>query len=255
MVFAEFYQSYKLKNMTIYDDEKIQEVLNDFAIESFRKTADQDYIAARMSYKAGLVEPFLWSALHAIEKYLKAILLFNSVSAKKGGHDIEELLCRVKKIKNVDLGLPKNVENFIKYLNQYGENRYFEGCALLEQYALDNLDETIWYIRRCCHYDSYPHLPKIPPAQQVQNPKRCDMSGFLEEVIKKELPAYPYLIWNNWFYGKEGQGLDRETIRNTQTKCSESHSCLDFWGQQYFEILNKYVCFSANTKTYYKLKD
>lgn len=46
-----------------------QEVLNDFASKSFRNTADQDYIAARMSYRAGLLEPFLWSSFHAIEKY------------------------------------------------------------------------------------------------------------------------------------------------------------------------------------------
>lgn len=236
--------------MATCDDNK-QDVLNEFARESFRKTADQDYIAARMSYKAGLVEPFLWSALHAIEKYLKAILLFNAIPAINYGHDIERLLCSVKGIESINLGFPQNVENFIQYLNQYGENRYFEGCSLLEEYALDNLDETVWHIRRCCSYNFYPHLPKIPLEQQVQNPKRCDMSGFLEEVIKKELPAYPHLTWNNWFYGKEGQGDDRETIRKTQRKWSESYSCLDFFGQEYFDILQRYVNFSKDTRNHF----
>jgi len=231
-----------------------QEVLSEFARESFRKTADQDYIAARISYKAVLIEPFLWSAFHAIEKYLKAILLFNAIPAKIYGHDIEKLLNEVKKIRNIDLELPQNVENFIQYLNQYGENRYFEGCSLLEECALDNLDETVWYIRNCCHdyHVHYPHSPKTPLVQQIQNPKRWgNISGFLEEVIKKELPAYSCLIWNNWFFGKEGEGLDRNAIRKTQIKCSESYSCLEFWGQEYFNILQDYVYFSKGTEKYF----
>jgi hypothetical protein len=38
-------------------------LVNDFAIRSFRETADKDYIAARMAYRARLIQPFLWSAL------------------------------------------------------------------------------------------------------------------------------------------------------------------------------------------------
>lgn len=94
-----------------------QFALIDFATRSFRNTADQDYISARMSYRAGLIEPFLWSGLHAIEKYLKAILLFNEKKSKKCGHNIEKLLSRVKAIEGLDLRLPENVESFIRYLN------------------------------------------------------------------------------------------------------------------------------------------
>ena len=42
-------------------------LVNDFAIRSFRETADKDYIAARMAYRARLIQPFLWSALHCLE--------------------------------------------------------------------------------------------------------------------------------------------------------------------------------------------
>lgn len=42
-------------------------LINDFAIRSFRDTADKDYIAARMAYRARLIQPFLWSALHCLE--------------------------------------------------------------------------------------------------------------------------------------------------------------------------------------------
>lgn len=66
--------------MSFYDK---QDILNEYATRSLRYTADQDYISARSSYKANLIEPFLWSSLHALEKYLKAILLFHTVSIKK----------------------------------------------------------------------------------------------------------------------------------------------------------------------------
>lgn len=33
--------------------------INDFAIRSFRDTADEDYIAARMCWRAQLIPPFL----------------------------------------------------------------------------------------------------------------------------------------------------------------------------------------------------
>ena len=57
-----------------------RDLINDYAQRSLRYTADEDYIAARISYKAGLIEPFLWSGLHSIEKYLKALLLFKKTS-------------------------------------------------------------------------------------------------------------------------------------------------------------------------------
>ncbi len=66
-------------------------LLNDFAIRSFRETADCDYIAARLSFRAGLVPQFLWQSLQAIEKYLKCILVLNRIRAPKS-HNIEQLL-------------------------------------------------------------------------------------------------------------------------------------------------------------------
>jgi len=59
----------------------------DFATRSFRDLADQDYITARIAYRKEFEQQFRWCALQALEKYLKAILIFNSVSAKGLGHD------------------------------------------------------------------------------------------------------------------------------------------------------------------------
>ncbi|MDD5277427.1 MAG: HEPN domain-containing protein [Methylovulum sp.] len=194
-------------NGNLPDEETALIALIDYATRSFRDTADQDYISARMSYRAGLIEPFLWSGLHAIEKYLKAILLFNEKKSKKCGHNIEKLLHRVKEIEGLDLRLPESVESFIRYLNRFGENRYFEGGVLLDSHALDNLDETVWYIRRYCFYikefesDYYRNARRIPPLEQEQHPKRQNLSGgVLEEIIKNESAAYDYLIWENFFY-------------------------------------------------------
>lgn len=61
---------------------ELQLVLNTFAKDVFRKQADCDYVAARSNYRLRLREQFLWSSLQAIEKYLKAILLFNGISAR-----------------------------------------------------------------------------------------------------------------------------------------------------------------------------
>jgi HEPN domain-containing protein len=41
-----------------------------------------------------MVEPFLWSALQATEKYLKAILLYNGVSTIGVKHDLARLRLR-----------------------------------------------------------------------------------------------------------------------------------------------------------------
>ena len=82
--------------MVLLDEEKDAN-LNDFAKRSFRDVADQDYIAARMSYRANLREPFLWSSLQALEKYFKAILLFNRESSKGVSHKLDEALKRVDK--------------------------------------------------------------------------------------------------------------------------------------------------------------
>jgi len=99
-------------------------LINDFARRSFRDTADQDYIAARVNYVANLPEPFLWCSLQAIEKYLKAILLFNDCSAKNLSHDLEKGLSRVLEIDDIDFDMPADVKRFIRYLNTFGANRY-----------------------------------------------------------------------------------------------------------------------------------
>ncbi len=234
-----------------------QYFLNEYALQSLRNTADQDYIAARSSYKASLIEPFLWSSLHSIEKYLKAILLLNSIKAKRFGHDICKLLESVKRIEELNFRLPSDVEVFVNYINNYGENRYYEGGVNLEEYALDNLDQTIWYIRRYCYnwkaYEGF-NVSKIDPSYFEANPKKFKLSdGFIEKTILEKSSAYPYLAWNNCFFGEEL--CNRAEVRKNQSTFSFINPILPYWGKEAFDVLKNYVDFSNSTKKYFQNPD
>jgi hypothetical protein len=58
-------------------------LINNFATRSFRDTADGDYIAARLAYRAGLTQNFLWSSLQAIENTLNAYLFLTELKLQK----------------------------------------------------------------------------------------------------------------------------------------------------------------------------
>jgi len=99
---------------------------NDYVTRSFRDTADADYVAARALYRILLDQQFLWAALQAIEKYLKAILLYHRVSTKRLGHDICRALHQIRAIDAIAFDVSSDVEKFIQQLAVYGCNRYFE---------------------------------------------------------------------------------------------------------------------------------
>ena len=66
----------------------------DVIYESFVVTADQDYLTARLLARSGLYRAFYWAAAQTIEKYLKAFLLLNGNSVKRGAHGIEDLYAK-----------------------------------------------------------------------------------------------------------------------------------------------------------------
>ncbi|WP_157985813.1 HEPN domain-containing protein [Teichococcus vastitatis] len=127
-------------------------------------TADENYIAARWCCANALYTDFLWLALHATEKYLKAVLLMNGKSARRFGHDIEGLYAQVKELagsllpgclpKPEKLAIPtwfdRTTEEFIAHLVRYGnaDNRYLiYGYNTFSQ-DLHMLDELVWAVRR-----------------------------------------------------------------------------------------------------------
>lgn len=207
---------------------ELQIVLNTYAKDIFRNQADCDYIAARANFRMQLRQQFLWSSQQCIEKYLKAILLFNGRSAryvddklkrKEYSHDIALLIKGVECIKDLKLDLPERNRNFLDYLAVQGVNRYLVVPSYNTMGVLEDLDSTVWHIRRYCQY-----MADRPLGQSFPTPGLREASiaaalndfykkapykfrlqdGYLEKVLKKpkEDPARKALVWANFFYGK-----------------------------------------------------
>ena len=191
-------------------------LVNDFAIRSFRETADKDYIAARMAYRARLIQPFLWSALHCLEKYIKGILVLNRVAAHRG-HSVIPGIERMKQHGKFELDLSADTVQFIKKLEDYGaEYRYYEVSYDIQPFDIIRFDYAVWELRRYCQPLDYDivdvngkkenmlplELDRIHRAKANHEKGTCFMGGILEKIIeKKDDPAREALIWNNLFFG------------------------------------------------------
>ena len=192
-------------------------LVNDFAIRSFRETADKDYITARMAYRARLIQPFRWSALHCLEKYVKGILLLNRVDAKKLGHSVLPGIDRMKQHGKFVLNLSEGTVKFIKNLEDDGaEDRYYLASYEIEPFDIARFDRAVWELRRYCQpldYDTVGmngktvnmlthELARVHRAKEMHEKGTCISGGVLEQIIeKKDHPAREALIWNNLFFG------------------------------------------------------
>lgn len=126
-------------------------LLNDFAIRSFRETADKDYITARMAYRARLIQPFRWSALHCLEKYVKGILLLNRVHAKNLGHCVLPGIERMKLQGKFEIDLSDETFKYLKNLeDSEAKDRYYLYSYDIEPLEILRLDCAVWEIRRYC---------------------------------------------------------------------------------------------------------
>ena len=201
-----------------------QPFINDFANRSFRDFADQDYISARVAYRNEFDQQFRWCALQAIEKYLKAILLYNRISSKGLGHDLEQLLKRTQSVTDLEFTVPADVEDFIEYISIYGADRYLSHPTHLKNTALLTLDKSVWYVRRYCEFmrqvinvDGVAkelfeiNKQKIRSAYYEDQPHKFQLfDGYLEKIIKERRPAYDALVWKNFFFGR----AKKHAIRN-----------------------------------------
>lgn len=206
---------------------ELQLILNTFATDIFRNQGDCDYIAARSNFRLQLRQQFLWSAQQCIEKYLKAILLFNGRSAryvtntkKEYGHNLCLLVEAVKSIDIFKFELEPSHGQFINYLSTQGQNRYIGTTAYSPGSALKDLDSTVWHIRRYCQYmadrgfgcsDPVPGMREaivafaLNPSHKLHPQKFAIFNGKLEKVLKKQKgdPARKALVWANLFYGEK----------------------------------------------------
>lgn len=191
-------------------------LVNDFAIRCFRETADKDYIAARMAYRARLIQPFLWSALHCLEKYVKGILVLNRVKAHMG-HSVLPGIERMKQHGKFELDLSADTVKFIKNLEDYGaEYRYYEVSYDIQPFDIVRFDRAVWELRRYCQPLDYDivdmngktvnllthELDRILRAKAIHEKGTCVNGGILEKIVEmKDHPARKALIWNNLFFG------------------------------------------------------
>lgn len=192
-------------------------LVNDFAIRSFRETADKDYINARMAYRARLIQPFRWSGLHCLEKYVKGILLLNRVDAKSLRHSVLPGIERMKLYGKFELDLSADTAKFIKKLEDDGaEDRYYLVSYDIEPFDIARFDRAVWELRRYCQpldYDTVDmngktvnfltdELDRVHRAKEKHEKGTCITGGTLEKIVeKKDHPAREALIWNNLFFG------------------------------------------------------
>ncbi|MDA7966195.1 hypothetical protein [Ruegeria sp.] len=139
--------------------------------DMFVDTADQNYVLARWCFQMGMPSDFLWNATHCLEKYLKAILLYNDRSAKEGGHNAHVLYSKVKEFADDllpgSLVKPDQVEGqwtgepadfYVHRIYRNGDAsvRYNLFGYNLMGADLFKLDQVVFALRRMCGFlDSY----------------------------------------------------------------------------------------------------
>jgi hypothetical protein len=132
--------------------------------DMFVRPADEDYVTARWCHNNQLVFNFYWNALQALEKYMKAVLLFNGKTAQNYGHNLQKLFCDVHIVAGFLLpniltkphGLSVNKWEdqqpleFLKLIEDFGapDNRYRMNRFVQEPYHLHMLDSMVWALRR-----------------------------------------------------------------------------------------------------------
>ncbi|MBB3190600.1 hypothetical protein [Halomonas cerina] len=236
--------------------------INDFANRSFRDLADQDYIMARIAYRKEFDHQFRWCSLQALEKYLKAILIYNRVSARGLGHNLDKALVRVQDIEDLEFALPSSdVESFIEYISRFGPDRYLSHPTHLREDSLITLDKAVWCVRRYCFFmrqvvthdgvevDLFESNKKkaTNPYYEANRHKYKIFNGYLEKVISKGLPSYEDLVWKNFFFGK----VKKHKIKNFRFRMSSQNPTHSIH-PDIFYTLEQLVDFPKEVKNAYK---
>ena len=186
-------------------------ILGSYAAQ-LRDIADQDYIAARMSYRASLPEPFLWQAEQALEKYMKATCLYNQVTCKNISHGLNALIKLINET-IVSLDIPGDSLEFITLVDYHANNRYLDYNQFVSQ-SINDLDAAIWFVRRYCQnwkaVERYGFVARDYCMQVIHPgimaaPKLFRVTGgYLERVIHgRNSIQRQELLLNNQFFGNE----------------------------------------------------
>ena len=95
---------------TIRVDMSLEERKSALIQAHYLETADADYLTARWAWDNGLFYNFCWSAAQAVEKYLKAALLYNDRSATDFGHKLTDLYAEIGKLTTQVAWLKKKLQ-------------------------------------------------------------------------------------------------------------------------------------------------
>jgi HEPN domain-containing protein len=229
-------------------------VKNMFIDECFITTADKDYLTARICYKFGFFENFVWCSQQCIEKYIKGVLLYNDYSTKEVGHNLKKGMDLINQIPDIKWDFDAIYNSFVcNYLNDYGVNRYFESpirnmfpvssfvnWAKSHQFDpknesnsgyfafvnsneykntnyLNQLDNSVWQIRRYCL--------NIPFQRQYHSFR---ISKYLEFIVRKDVKENPSKYKPEGFLRDVQQGKLGTDIKKAL-----------FWRNRFFSLKNR----------------
>jgi HEPN domain-containing protein len=231
------------------EQDKLERMVNGFATQSFRDQADRDYIAARLACRHELIPQFLWASQQAIEKYLKAILLYNKIKATSVRHDLGVALDLTKRLP-FPLDLSDRTRKFIDHVSSVGEYRYIDIPYHVYGHILIDLDLAVWELRRYCQVLNV-FGKKLPPAEQALLDQALSTlatsaseprhkfrlhGGLLEKILADtKHPSRSALLWQNATYGVRR----RSTVR-VRSHLHAQNSLLYLYPEMLDELL-KYV--------------
>jgi len=244
-------------------DEELKLKLNEISKFCFRDVADNDYLAARILFRYELIQQAYWFSEQAVEKYLKSILLFNEISIKSIGHDLNKALLKIENLSHIKIELPEDVRKSIIELNNEGKNRYYEYPYNFSELTYWKLDRLAWHIRRYCiskntfikvgdnkidlqqfeidfsHKDIY---KKNPIKYKFPN------QGVLETILSsKKSSMRKHLVWKNQYFG-ERQKRRIKNVKAIHRFGIPPH----FRDKHQIDELNKYIQFSKDVIEYLK---
>ena len=139
--------------------------------------ADGDYILTRLAHRNRLIPQFIWNSEQAIEKYLKAILLFHRSACKDTKHDLRPLIEQAVMIPNLGWTPSPELFEFIDYLDTHNPVRYLEDGYYARGGMLSTLDDAIYEIRRFCAPPEYNQQTRRLEPIQPSPAEKFDLFG------------------------------------------------------------------------------
>ena len=207
--------------------------------ELFVRTADENYVTARWCARNGLDVDFLWLALHAVEKYLKAVLLLNGRSAKSYGHDLSKLLEDVRTVagplvpdhlrRPAELDGPpwpdRPTGEFVRHLEHNGnaDNRYLVHGFVTNSEDVHLLDALVFAIRRlCCTLDGHHFLGRGSDARSLTSREMLErfpshfarMAMPLDDIVDARSPSELRSAALNFNFAFAPAGFEHQVVRS-----------------------------------------